>query len=72
VLKKGFGTMFKTVSGTATCGGCGAQFPQQDVYGGLYDVEIIDLKAQTIRQIDSGLKRPAQTEQRKQWWQFWK
>ena len=43
--------------GTATCGVCGAQFSQRDVYRGLYDHDPY------ARQAARGDKR---------WWQFWK
>ncbi len=45
VPRKGSANLFREnlargaiFSGTATCGGCGAQFSQSDVYGGKYDV----------------------------------
>lgn len=42
VLEKGFGSLFKKVIGTATCGGCGTQFAQNEIYSGKYDVEVVD------------------------------
>jgi transcription elongation factor Elf1 len=41
ILKKGLAgviSRYASVSGTATCGECGAKFSQQDVYDGKYDV----------------------------------
>ena len=45
-----------TIVGTATCGVCGAKFPQSEVYAGKYDIE------------SPGKTDPVP----KKWWQFWK
>ena len=41
ILEKGLGSLFAgaQIVGVATCGGCHAQFPQSDVYGGKYDLK---------------------------------
>ena len=38
VLQKGIGAILGAVVGTATCGKCGAAFPQSEVYGGKFDI----------------------------------
>lgn len=73
VLEKGVGRRFKKVIGSATCGGCGAKFSPEDVYGGKYDVEIVDLGPPIkIIQVGWGLTQNASRKQDSKWWQFWK
>lgn len=48
ILEKGMGGMshgsaYRSVEGSATCGGCGAQYEQQYVYLGWYDVSEIKM-----------------------------
>lgn len=55
VFKKSeLGMMAAMVVGTATCGICNAKYSQREVYGGHYDVEIVDEASGTTRQVGKG------------------